>query len=121
MMQLVSGFAILLAFQVVGEFIATLLNLPAPGPVIGMVLLFLFLLAMREVPKRLEQVSVSLIGHLSLFFVPAGVGTIMYLDLLKREWWAILITIVVTTTVSLAFCALLAKGLSAVMDRRGQP
>ena len=119
-MHFVSGLAILLAFQVLGEFLATLMKLPAPGPVVGMVLLFFTLFLMGEVPKRLEQVSVSLIGHLSLFFVPAGVGTILYLDLLKREWWAILIAIVVTTLLSLVFCALVIKGLSFWFERKRQ-
>ena len=64
----------LLVFQLIGEIITRGLDLPIPGPVIGMALLFA-VLALRNGPSEtLQTTSQTLLSHLSLLFVPAGVG-----------------------------------------------
>ncbi len=77
------GFALLLLLQMCGEGLARLLSLPIPGPVIGMLLLWPML---QWTPLRdsLAAAAQLLLSHLSLFFVPAGVGVIAHLGLLSQ-------------------------------------
>lgn len=65
---------LILVCQLAGELVVTTIGAPLPGPVVGMVLLFLFLLLKGAVPEPLGQVSGALLNNLSLLFVPAGVG-----------------------------------------------
>ena len=48
----------------------------------------------------------TLLSHLSLLFVPAGVGIIQYGALLREEWLALAIALVVSTLVTVAVTAL---------------
>lgn len=91
--MIVSLAAILLC-QLAGEALARGLDLPAPGPVIGMALM-LGLLAVRDrlawiLPADvanggIERTSKAILAHLSLLFVPAGVGVVQSLDLFARH------------------------------------
>ena len=96
---------ILLAYQLVGEILAKLFGLPIPGPVVGMLLLFITLLIKRSVPATLKETSQNLSRHLSLLFVPAGVGIMVHFGLIKSEWPAILFTLVVSTIITLLLTA----------------
>ncbi len=77
---------LILLCQLLGEIAARAMNLPVPGPVIGMVLLFCWLVLRREMPSDLENVANFLHRYLPLLFVPAGVGIVTNLDLLARSW-----------------------------------
>lgn len=79
----------LLLFQLAGEAISRAFGLPIPGPVIGMALFFAALLARPALADRVAPVTATLLGHLSLLFVPAGVGIVGHLDLLARDGLAI--------------------------------
>lgn len=79
-------FAILLTFQSVGELLSYALHLPVPGPVIGMMLLFLTLLADRGGILEVMQGTVTeLLRHLSILFVPAGVGVMAQMHRISRS------------------------------------
>ena len=65
---------VVLGLQFVGELSATLLGLPIPGPVIGMILLFLLLLKLGGLPKDLDRLASGLLSNLYLYFIPATVG-----------------------------------------------
>ncbi|MFX6250226.1 CidA/LrgA family protein, partial [Acinetobacter baumannii] len=73
-------FAILLTFQSIGELLTYSLHLPVPGPVSGMVLLVIYLLVDKGRVLEVMQGTVSdLLWHLTILFVPAGVGVITQL------------------------------------------
>ncbi|MCB1757109.1 MAG: CidA/LrgA family protein [Gammaproteobacteria bacterium] len=101
-MQFLNGLTILLAYQLAGEVITVFLGLPVPGPVLGMVLLFLTLLARKTTPAALDQASSALLSHLTLLFVPAGVGLMVHLDLIAAEWLPVLVALLLSTLISLA-------------------
>ena len=99
------GLAWLLGLQSLGELLARGLSLPFPGPVIGMLLL---LLALR-VPAVREPVAVCanfLLSHLSLLFVPVGVGVMTHLGLVSQYGGRMLIVIVLSTWIGLTVTAL---------------
>ncbi len=95
------GLAWLLALQSVGELLARGFSLPFPGPVIGMLLL---LLALR-VPMVREPVRACasfLLTHLSLLFVPVGVGVMTHLGLLGQYGGRMLVVVVASTLIGMA-------------------
>lgn len=106
----------LLLYQLTGEILAHVLGLPIPGPVIGMALLFLTLVIRshgeRPVPKALQQTAGTLLQHLSLLFVPAGTGVMLYLRLIADEWLPISIALVVSTLGAMAVTALILRALT---------
>ena len=102
----------LLIFQLIGEIIARGLELPVPGPVIGMALLFVALSLRGGPGESLQTTSQTLLSHLSLLFVPAGVGIIVHLSRVADEWPALLAALIVSTFVSMAVTALVMKALA---------
>jgi holin-like protein len=109
-MTALRGLAWLLLFQAAGEAIAHALALPFPGPVIGMALL---LPALRWTAVRLpvQAAAELLLAHLSLLFVPVGVGVITHLDLVSHYGFRLLVAIVVSTWVGMAVTALVLRRL----------
>ena len=102
------GLFLLLTCQLVGEALARALNLPAPGPVIGLALLAggLAVWARGQTNPDVEatdvaKVSTALLGSLSLLFVPAGVGVVQYFDLLAANGVALALALVVSTVLTL--------------------
>ena len=57
-----------------GFFLVAALNLPIPGNVLGMVILFALLMTGVVSLKRVEEASSFLIKHLAFFFIPIAVG-----------------------------------------------
>jgi putative effector of murein hydrolase LrgA (UPF0299 family) len=109
------GLAWLLALQSVGELLARGLSLPFPGPVIGMLLLLIAL----KVPSVREPVAACanfLLSHLSLLFVPVGVGVMTHLDLLGEYGARMLAVLVLSTWVGLAVTALVLRLLKEKSD-----
>ena len=104
-MQALRGLAWLLAFQSLGELLARGLNLPFPGPVAGMVLLLLAL-RWQAVREPVGQCADFLLSHLSLLFVPVGVGVMTHLSLVSQYGLRMLLVIVLSTLVGLAVTVL---------------
>ena len=99
-------FTLILVCQLIGEFAVTTMDVPFPGPVVGMVLLFVFLSFKGAVPEPLGQVSSALLNNLSLLFVPAGVGVMVHFELLAPEIWPLSMALVVSTLLTVVVTAL---------------
>lgn len=102
--------AILLALQAMGEVLARGLALPFPGPVIGLLLLVLALFS-AWVRTQVVPTAETLLAHLSLLFVPVGVGVVMHLDVLGEHGPALLLALVISTWVGLLVTALVLRWL----------
>ena len=111
---------LILLCQLVGEAIVTFAGIPFPGPVIGMLLLFGFLLVRGGIPTPLGTVANSLLNHLSLLFVPAGVGVILHLQLLAGDALPITASLVVSTLVTIAVTGLLMNGFRRRQSPEGE-
>lgn len=106
----------LLIFQLIGEVIARWLDLPVPGPVIGMLLLFATLVLGDGPSHELQSTSQGILQHLSLLFVPAGTGVMVHFHRLEAEWLPIVLSLVVSTLLTLAVTALVMKAVAARRD-----
>jgi len=92
----------LLLYQLLGEVIVQGLGLPVPGPVLGMIFLFLTLMLRGGPSEELRQTSGTLLQHLSLLFVPAGAGVMVYFARLGDEWLPIVVSVVGSTVLTIA-------------------
>jgi holin-like protein len=105
-------FAALLVFQTLGEVLSYALALPLPGPVLGMALLLVWLLADTRAAGRLRAGSLELLKHLSLLFVPAGVGVMVHAARIADEWLPIVVALVLSTALAIAVTALVVQWAS---------
>src|SRR4051812_25866485 len=105
---------LILLCQLIGEAIARGTSVPVPGPVIGMALCVLLLLARDALvpwmPAELrdgtfEATGRGILSHLSLLFLPAGVGVVQRLDVLGSNALAITVSVVVSTILGLVVTA----------------
>ncbi|GIL06574.1 CidA/LrgA family protein [Betaproteobacteria bacterium PRO7] len=108
---MIAPLATLLAFQLAGEALAFGFRLPIPGPVIGMALLLGALAARPALFEALRPTATTLLQHLSLLFVPAGVGVMVHGRRLADEGAAIVVALVISTVLALAATALTVRAL----------
>ena len=99
------GLAWLLIFQSIGELLARGLALPLPGPVIGMVLL-LPALRWPAVREPVSSCAEFLLSHLSLLFVPVGVGVMTHLSVVSQYGVRMLAVVVLSTLAGLCVTVL---------------
>ena len=101
-------------FQLIGEVVQKLLQITIPGPVIGLVLLIVFLVLSERFNKKwlseefeenLVQTSESILRYLPLLFVPIGVGVVLHVSLLEGALIKVLVLLVVGTLTTLGFTA----------------
>jgi holin-like protein len=100
------GFIMLMAWWLAGEALVHLLGLSLPGPVAGMLLLLGFSLLRKHLHPTVSAASHSLLSHLPLLFVPAGVGIMEHAQLLGTLGLPMLITLVLSAAITLSVTAL---------------
>lgn len=100
-MPIILSFTTLFVFQLLGEVTVRTLAIPLPGPLAGMLLLFLALVVYKKLPKALDQTSTLLIQHLMLLFIPAVTGVMLYFDRLREEWFPFVMTGIFGTIITL--------------------
>lgn len=93
--------AILLSCQLFGEVIVRALGLPLPGPVLGLALLTTLFGLCPPLFEQVAEIARTILAHLSLLFVPAGVGVVASLDLLSANGPAIALVLVLSTVLAL--------------------
>lgn len=106
--RLLQGFAWLLLAQSAGEALVRYSGIGLPGPVVGLVLL-LVLLAFEPVRAPVSVAADGLLAHLSLLFVPVGVGVMTHMGLIADYGLRMLVVILVSTWIGLAVTALVLR------------
>lgn len=100
-MKLFKQFLLIISFTYAGDIVSKLLHLPIPGSVIGMVLLFAALSFKIVKVDDVETVGVFLLDNLSILFLPAGVGIMVYFPVIRETWWTLLIATFVVTILTM--------------------
>jgi holin-like protein len=114
------AFARILTCLALGEFTAKLTDLPLPGPVLGMGFLYASLFFGRA-SEPLTALADNTLPHLSILFVPAGVGIIVHLDLLRADLLPILGAVIGGTLVTIGVTAAVIEALILCTARRFAP
>ena len=116
------SFFIILLYQLVGETIQKFFNIIIPGPVIGLVLLlitFIFIKKFKDkkvlqIKKDVIKTGNIIVSHLSLLFIPIGVGVVMHISYLGENLFQVFAVIVIGTLLTVAFTAKIMKLLNKI-------
>ena len=115
------GLITLLMFFLAGEFISALFAWPVPGSVLGMLLLFVVLVVRGAISEPLRQSSQNLLPYLPLFIVPASVGIVNHMDLLKDDGLLIMFAMVISLLAGLPLAGWVMQWfMTRTMNRRKQ-
>ena len=112
---MIAALTILLACQLAGEILVRFLGVPVPGPVLGLVFLLAGMAVRGSIPQALRDTSNGLLSHLSLLFVPAGVGVMLHFERIGSEWLALLGALLLSTWATIAVSALVFVGVSRLV------
>ena len=102
---------VILLCQLCGELVVRALVLPLPGPVLGMLLLFIILLIRGGVHPQFEQTANGLLRSMSLLFVPAGTGVILHFQLLGEALLPLGLALIISTFATIMVTALFMRWL----------
>jgi holin-like protein len=102
---MVTALTLLLCCQLAGEVVTRLFRLPFPGPVLGMLLLFVLMLARPRILEAVHEPAQVLLRYLSLLFVPAGVGLMRHGQRLRAELIPIGLAVLISTAVTIGITA----------------
>lgn len=93
----------ILLFTLIGNlssYLLGLIHVPFPGSLIGMILLFVFLLVKWIKIDSVKDVGQFFIDNMGIFFVPASIAILKQIELLSTIWWKLLIIIIAAFIVS---------------------
>lgn len=117
--MLLRGLTWLVLFQLLGTALNVLFLPMLPGPIIGMLLLFVFLLLRGEVGEPLGQAASGLLRYLPLLLVPPAVGVMVYAEQIATDFWALAGALGLSLLLSLLFTGWLMQKLIDRQVRRG--
>jgi holin-like protein len=109
---MLSGLVQILLFQSIGELVSKFLLPTLPGPVIGLVLLVLWLVLRKEINAELALVADGFSQYLGLLFVPAAVGVVLFIPQLQANALAIISALVGSVILTIGSSALVVRFLS---------
>lgn len=115
---MLGGLLLILVCQLAGEFVVRTFGFPVPGPVLGLVF-FLGWLSFRRPDADAAEVKAAdgLLTYLPLFFVPAGIGIVVYLPELLAQWLPVTLGMTLSWLVALVVTGAVASLF--VRDRAG--
>ncbi|MFO0215376.1 MAG: CidA/LrgA family protein, partial [Burkholderiales bacterium] len=113
---MIKGLAVLLVFQSLGELASRLLQGAMPGPVLGLILLLMFLVARKNISTSIATAADGLLAHLSIFFIPAAVGVMLYASTLAETGAAWVLAILLSTVAAITTTAVVLRALSKPAD-----
>ena len=93
---------LLLSIYFAGEILSKLLNLPIPGSIVGMILLFVLLTSNIIKVEKVENLANFFLDHLAFFFIPASVGLMTSFASLKGSIFKIILLCILTTIIVIA-------------------
>ncbi|MEX3746192.1 MULTISPECIES: CidA/LrgA family protein [Lysinibacillus] len=107
--RIIVQIGILNIYYYIGEGIVSLLHVPLPGSIIGLLLLALSLIFKIIKVEYIQDGAGFLIGVLTLFFIPATVGVIDYPELLSTTGLLIILAVIASTLISIYITGLLTQ------------
>ena len=103
--RIILQIAFITGLSLLGQWLSTTFNLPLPGNLIGMFLLLTLLFTGIVKETHIQEGTDMLLKYMSFFFIPAGVGLLAHLDLIKTTWLSWLITLLLSTIIILVTTA----------------
>lgn len=99
--KMLKAFLCLFLFLGLGEIICYLIEIPLPGNILGMILIFVALKLKLITLESVKPASDKLLNYLVLFFIPFGVGLMSYFDFIKSYWIILFVAAGLSTLIAL--------------------
>lgn len=115
---MIHALLLLLTCQLAGEAASRAGQLPLPGPVLGMLFMLAILLVSQRAMALMRPVTAVILANLSLLFVPAGVGIVAYLGVLRDDGLAIVLALAVSTVAAIVVGALAFVAVARITGNR---
>ena len=111
---------IIFLFQLIGESAQKYFELTVPGPVIGLILLLMSFILLKnnknlfvnKVKNEISSTAIHISNYLSLLFVPIGVGVVMHLSYLEKNYIEVLGVIFFSTILTIGLTALVMEAIN---------
>lgn len=103
---MIHALTLILLCQLAGEATTRGLGLPIPGPVLGLGILLALMGAAPKIAAMVRPTGEGILRHLSLLFVPAGVGVIGHLDALAAAGIGVAVALIGSTVLAISAGAL---------------
>ena len=110
-MSLIAQAGLLLGICFVSEAASRLLNLPVPGNVLGMALLFALLCTGLVKLEHIKRLSGVLLANMTIFFIPSAAGLMEHYREVSGHWPGFLGAIVLSTLLTFALTGWIADWL----------
>lgn len=117
-MKLFREALIIFGIYLLGEVIASLLPLPIPGNILGMIILFVLLYTKIIKVDNIINITNFLLNHLAFFFIPAGVGLMTSIGIIKTTWVQLLIVCLITTVIIIASTGIVVQFISRKTNKK---
>ena len=117
-MKIFREFIIILILYFIGDFISKILNIPIPGNILAMILLFLCLCTGVIKLEKVQDISSFFLDHLAFFFIPAGVGLINSFDSIKSSALQIIIICIITTIIVMSVTGIIVQTTSNILSKK---
>lgn len=100
-MQYIIQFIIIMVYVYLGEFISTYIPFPLPGSVIGLILLYISLELKIIKLKQVDETATFLKNNMTIMFIPLTVSIMNSYDILHRNLFPLVITLIISTTITM--------------------
>ena len=108
---MLKAFLYIFLFLALGELIVYFIDIPIPGNILGMILIFVALKLKLIKLETVKPASDKLIKYMVLFFVPFGVGLMSYFDFIKSYWMVLSVAAGISTLITLYVTAIVQQKL----------
>lgn len=116
--MLLRGLTWLVMFQLLGTAIQALCLPMLPGPIIGLLLLFVYLVWRGEVSAPVQEAATTLLRYLPLLLVPPAVGVMAYAQAIAADFWAVVGALLLSLALSVVFAGWMMQKLIERQQRR---
>lgn len=117
-MKIIIQIGVLFGVCLGGVGISAILPFPFPASVSAMLLLFALLLCRVIKPGQIDEIAGFLTKNMAILFLPAAVGIIESLDILRDSGIQILIICLVSTLLTFGVTATVVSLLMRLADRK---
>ncbi len=108
-MKIIKALLILISVTVAGNILSSYTGGILPGSVIGMIILFLLLITGAVKLDTVQETSLYLVAHLSLFILPAAVSVITVSGLTVKDLLLLTAVTAVSTLLTMSVTAVVTE------------
>lgn len=117
-MKYVKQFMIIIGISLLGEILHSLLPLPVPASIYGLLILLIALMTGVIKLEQIEEVSGFFLAIMPLLFISPSVSLITVADKLISGFWPIVGTIVVSTIVTTLVTGAVTQSVMRISKKR---